>query len=32
MLGRFYLAWKMYSSLHYSWRLAWYKAAQQHAL
>jgi hypothetical protein len=31
MPRRLYLAWRLYIGLHYSWRLAWYKAAyQQH--
>lgn len=27
MARRLYLAWRLHSGLHYSWRLAWYKAA-----
>ncbi len=27
MLHRLYLAWRFYIRLHYSWHLAWYKAA-----
>jgi hypothetical protein len=27
MLRRLYLAWRFYSGLSYSWRLAWHKAA-----
>ncbi len=32
MPHRLYLAWRLYIHLHYSWRLAWHKAAYQHAL
>ncbi len=27
MVRKLYLAWRLHSDLHYSWRLAWYKAA-----
>ena len=27
MPRRLYLAWRLHTGLHYSWRLAWYKAA-----
>lgn len=27
MLRRLYLAWRLYSGLHYSWHVAWHKAA-----
>jgi len=29
MARRLYLAWRLHSGLQYSWRLAWYKAAQE---
>ena len=29
MSRRLYLAWRLYSSLNYSWHLAWHKAAYQ---
>ena len=27
MLSRLYVAWRLYTGLNYSWRLAWHKAA-----
>jgi len=30
MYRRLFLAWRLYSGLNYSWRLAWHKAANQH--
>ena len=32
MARRLYLAWRLHISLHYSWRLAWYKAAYERGL
>ena len=32
MARKLYLTWRLYSGLHYSWRLAWYKAAHDQAL
>lgn len=32
MVRRLYIAWRLYTGLNYSWRLAWYKAAHQQAL
>jgi len=32
MLRKLYLAWRLHIVLHYSWRLAWMKAAYHHAL
>ena len=32
MPRRIYLAWRLYTGLDYSWRLAWHKAAYQQAL
>ena len=29
---RLYRAWRLYSSLNYSWHLAWHKAAYQHSV
>jgi len=29
MPRRLYLAWRLYSGLNYSWRLAWHKSAYQ---
>jgi hypothetical protein len=31
MIRRLYLAWRLHSGLHYSWRLAWHKATQHQA-
>jgi len=32
MVRRLYLAWRLHTGLRYSWRVAWYKAAQGQAL
>jgi len=32
MPRRLYLAWRLYTDLNYSWRLAWHKAAYLRAL
>ncbi len=32
MARRLYIAWRLYSGLNYSWRLAWHKAAYRQRL
>jgi hypothetical protein len=32
MARRLYLAWRLHTGLHCSWRMAWYKAAYAQAL